>query len=132
MESLTNHYTLAHDQFYSPFFDSHPHILENYLINTIIRCQFPLGPEAMRSGTPPSMEREYLTLTAQFALMKGLLIGVAGYHREAFSVDHVVHTAQAASKHFEHHAEFLTDAYALLSACQMDNLQGAIILLRNN
>jgi lysine-N-methylase len=53
------------------------------------------------------MARECAQLTAQFALIKGLLIGVAGFHGEAFSAAHVVHAVQAASKHFEHHPEFL-------------------------
>lgn len=131
LQSLTAHYALAHDRFYQPFFDRHPHILENYLINTIFRCQFPFGREGMRPGASPSTAREYAKLIAQFALMKGLLIGVAGCHGEAFSTGHVVHTVQAASKHFEHHSEFLDEAYALLVESQMDGVRGAVILLRN-
>jgi len=131
MESLTAHYALAHDQFFAPFFNRHPHILENYLINTIFRCQFPFGREGMRPGASPSPTREYVMLTAQFALMKGLLIGVSGCHREAFSSEHVVHTVQAASKHFEHHSEFLNDAYTLLAESQMDGVRGSAILLRD-
>ncbi|HXM62189.1 MAG TPA: flagellin lysine-N-methylase [Terriglobales bacterium] len=130
MESLTAHYALAHDRFYAPFFDRHPHILENYLINTIVRCQFPLR-EGMRAGVRPSMAHEYARLTAQFALMKGLLIGVAGSHREAFSAEHVVHTVQAASRHFDHHPHFLAQAHALLVESQMDGARGLAVLLRN-
>ena len=130
LESLTAHYTEAHDQFYAPFFERHPYILENYLINTIVRCQFPLRG-GMQAGASPSMAREYALLTAQFALMKGLLIGVAGCHREAFSTEHVVHTVQAASRHFEHHPDFLNQAYALLVETQMDGARGLAILLRN-
>jgi hypothetical protein len=63
--------------------------------------------------------------------MKGLLIGVAGFHREHFSASHVVHTVQAASKHFEHHPEFLTMAHALLVEKRMDGQLGLAILLRN-
>jgi lysine-N-methylase len=77
------------------------------------------------------MAREHALLTAQFALMKGLLIGVAGCHREAFSTDHVVHTVQSASRHFEHHPDFLNQAYALLVESQMDGARGLAILLRN-
>jgi lysine-N-methylase len=130
MESLTAHYALAHDRFYAPFFDRHPHILENYLINTIVRCQFPLR-EGMRAGVRPSMAHEYALLTAQFALMKGLLIGVAGSHREAFSAEHVVHTVQAASRHFDHHPHFLAQAHALLVESQMDGARGLAVLLRD-
>jgi lysine-N-methylase len=130
LESLAANYALAHDRFYAPFFERHPHILENYLINTIVRCQFPLR-EGTQTGARPSMAHGYALLTAQFALMKGLLIGVAGAHREAFSTEHVVHTVQSASRHFEHHPHFLTQAHALLVESQMDGARGLAVLLRN-
>lgn len=134
LESLTAGYRTAHDRFYAPFFQEHPYILENYLVNTIFRCQFPFGRDWAKTGaTPstPSMTRESVLLTAQFALMKGLLIGVAGFHREQFSASHVVHAVQAASKHFEHHTDFLTEAHALLVEKGLDGQLGLAILLRN-
>ena len=134
LESLTARYSLAHDRFYEPFFRRQPYIVENYLINTIVRCQFPFGPDGMSpSAQPsqPSMTHEFALLAAQFALMKGLLIGVAGFHGEAFSAAHVVHTIQAASKHFEHHPEFLKMAHELLVESRMDGARGLAILLRN-
>jgi len=131
LESLTAQYAVAHDLSYAPFFERHPHILENYLINTVLRCHFPFGKSGSQPGIVSNLTREFALLTAQFALMKGLLIGVAGYHREAFSVAHVVHTVQAASKHFEHHPEFLNQAHTLLMENQMDGARGLAILLRN-
>jgi lysine-N-methylase len=130
-ESLTARYVDAHDRYFAPFFLRHPHILENYLINTIFRCRFPFGSEWARNGAVPSMSRESALLIAQFALMKGLLIGVSGFHREKFSADHVVHTIQAASKHFDHHLDFLKDAHALLIENHVDGSNGLVILLRN-
>jgi len=130
-EKLTAEYTTVHNRYYAPFFARQPHILENYLVNTILRCQFPFGPEGMKEGATHSMTREFVQLAAQFALMKGLLIGVAGFHRESFSAAHVVHTAQAAAKHFEHHPEFLNLAYQLLVESGMDGARGMAILLRN-
>jgi lysine-N-methylase len=131
LESLADHYAQAHDRYYAPFFDRHPHILENYLVNAILRGRFPFGPEEAQAGAPHSMVREYAQLTAQFALMKGFLIGVAGFHRQAFSAVHVVHTVQAVSKHFEHYPEFLNLAYELLVESRMDGARGLAILLRN-
>jgi lysine-N-methylase len=60
-----------------------------------------------------------------------LLIGVAGFHREQFAATHVIHTVQAAAKHFEHHPEFLSSAYILLVESGMDGARGMAILLRN-
>lgn len=131
METLTTGYRLAQERHFSRFVDLHPYILENYLINTIFRCQFPFGSEGMKEGATPSMTREFATLTAQFALMKGLLVGVAGFYGTAFSVEHVVHTVQSASKHFDHHPEFLRLAFELLVESKMDDARGLTILLRD-
>jgi lysine-N-methylase len=131
LESLSTHYAQAHDRYFEPFLRRHPQILENYLANTILRCRFPFGRESALAGAPLSMARECALLTAQFALMRGLLIGVAGFHGEAFSAAHAVHTVQAASKHFEHHPEFPRLAYELLVESRMDGARGLAILLRD-
>jgi len=132
LQSLAAQYSIAHDQYYAPFMASHPYIMENYLINTIIRCIFPFGREAAQPDSTSTMAYQFALLTAQFALMKGLMIGVAGFHREALTTDHVVHTFQTSSKHFEHHPEFLKQAHALLVETRMDGARGLAILLRNS
>ena len=131
LDSLCAHYAYAHDRHFAPFFDRHPYMLENYLINSIVRRRFPFGKGELGSSSEPQMLREFALLAAQFALMRGLLIGLAGFHGTAFSAAHVVHTVQAASKHFEHHPEFLTMAHALLVESRMDGARGLAILLRN-
>ena len=139
LATLTDRYEEAHKKYYLPFFSRYPHMLENYLVNTIIRCQFPFGREAMRrereTGSAqweaPTMTHEFVVLVAQCALMKGLLIGVAGFHRERFGPVHVVYTVQTASRHFEHHPEFLRMAYTLLVENHMDTTRGLTILIRN-
>lgn len=132
LESLSQQYARAHDQWFEPFFRHHPHILENYLVNTIVRCQFPFGREGVEAGATVERSREFTKLMAQFTLIRGLLIGVAGFHGAAFSTAHVVDTVQPAAKHFEHHPEFLKLAYELLLESQMDGARGMAILLRNS
>lgn len=131
LQSLTANFADAHHRSYEPFLKRHPAMLENYLINTIVRCRFPFGKDTAEAETRNSMAREFTVLSAQFALMNGLLTGVAGYHREAFSMAHVVRAMQSASKHFEHHPEFLNLAHTLLVESNMDGARGASILLRN-
>jgi lysine-N-methylase len=131
LESLTAHYSFAHDRHFAPFFARHPHILENFLVNAIVRRQFPFGREGMQAGATVDRTHEFALLAAQFVLMRGLLIGVAGFHAEAFSAGHVVDTVQAATKHFEHHPEFLKLAHALLVERGMDGARGLAILLRD-
>jgi lysine-N-methylase len=131
LETLAANYARAYDHCCAPFFDRHPHIMENFLINTIVRCQFPFGKEGMLTGRQTNKTREFALLAAQFTLMRGLLIGVAGFHGAAFNQEQVVHTVQAASKHFEHHPEFLSMAHALLVESGMDNARGLAIMLRS-
>src|SRR5208282_5161242 len=50
---------------------------------------------------------------------------------KSFSTAHIVHTVQAATKHFEHHPEFLSMAHTLLVESRMDGINGLAILLRN-
>jgi len=128
---LTAGYTRAYDHAFAPFIERHPHILENLLINAIVRTQFPFGKEGMAAGAQPNKAREFGMLAAQFALVRGLLIGVAGHHGSSFSTAHVVHTVQAAARHFEHHPEFLAMAHTLLVESNMDGARGWAILLRN-
>jgi lysine-N-methylase len=130
-QSLTAQYALACGGSYEPFMERHPAMMENYLINAIVRSQFPFGKDGMLAGTQPQMAREFALLGAQFALMRGLLIGVAGFHGPAFAAAHVVHTVQAASKHFEHHPEYLPRALALLTQSGMNGARGLAVLLRN-
>jgi lysine-N-methylase len=131
MESLIEHYAEAYRLWYEPFFRTHPYILENLLINTVFRTLFPFGSQVGRPAFALDMEREFALLTTQFALIKGLLIGVAGFHGQAFSAEHVVSTVQSASKHFEHHPSFLDEAHALLESSGLDKIRGMTMLLRN-
>ncbi len=131
MGDLIAAYAAAQENYYAPFFAAHPHILENYIANTIFRRQFPFGVKDGKLAQEPDTVREFALLATQFALIKGLLIGVAGCHKDNFSEAHVVHTIQSASKHFEHHPQFLEQAHALLVSTGRDNGQGLTMMVRN-
>lgn len=146
LATLTAAYNAAYRQWYEPFERQHPQVLENYLVNLIVLHRFPIGrgvhgapaepPPVASSGAgsstaPGSKGREVARLMAQFALTRGILIGVAGHHRERFSPEHVVHTVQAISRHFDHHPEFLSSAHALIAESRLDGIAGHSILLRN-
>jgi hypothetical protein len=55
LETLTAHYAEAYHRCYAPFFDRRPHIMENFLINTIVRCRFPFGKETTGAGKLPPL-----------------------------------------------------------------------------
>ncbi len=135
LENLSAEYGKAYERYFAPFFAEHPHILENYLINTMFRMLFPFvvedGAKLLDRRATPEPAREFAFLATDFALIKGLLIGVAGGHKEAFSTEHVVQTIQSASKHFEHNHEVVVKAHQILVEKKLDNAHGLTMLLRN-
>jgi len=131
LEGLMRGYRRAHGKYYEPFFEAHPQMLENLLVNAVYKGLFPFGPAMGTTGWKPAFEREFALLAAQFALFKGLLIGVAGFHRRKFAEEHVIQTVQSVSKHFEHHPSFLEEAYKLLVESGLDTPRGLTMLIRN-
>jgi lysine-N-methylase len=131
IEALTDRYASAYESCYAPFFLRHEHILENYLINMIFRGLFPFGEKLFEPTAIPEAGKAFSSLATQFALVKGLLIGAAGYYRQAFSAEHVVAVVQSAFKHFEHNPEFLLKSQQLLASKGLDNAHGLTMLLRN-
>ena len=131
IEGQRAQYAAAYERYFAPFVLKHPHILENYLLNMIFYRLFPLGAMLFDTADTPEPEREFAELAIQFALIKGLLIGVAGHYHEAFSTRHVIQAVQTAFKHFDHNREFLDQAYRLLTERDLNNARGLTMLLRN-
>jgi lysine-N-methylase len=131
LEGQNAAYASAYQRFYKPFFLQHPHMLENLLVNMIISRVFPFGPSLFQPEETFEPARQYALLATEFALIKGLLIGIAGCHQDAFSVEHVVQTVQVAVKRFVHHSFFVPRSLQLLAGRDMDNAHGLTMLLRN-
>jgi hypothetical protein len=124
-------YASAYECFYAPFFLKHPHMLENLLINMIISRVFPFGASLFEPETMLEPARQFALLATEFAPTKGLLIGIASFHGEGFSVEHVVQTVQVVVKHFEHNSGFVPWSLQLLTSKGLDNAAGLTMLLRN-
>jgi lysine-N-methylase len=132
-ESQIAGYQAAFSRYYEPFFQRHPHMLENYIVNEVFRETFPFG-KVLFAGDPdilPDITKSYAMMIIEFALIKGLLIGNAGYHKKNFTAKHVIQIVQAACKHFQHSPKFLTGAYELLAHRELIHPQGLAILVRN-
>ena len=130
-DDLIARYKSSYQNLYKPFFDRHPHMLENYLVNQIFGCLFPFGAKFTDPSAIPDCAQVFAALVIQFALLKGMLIGVAGFYAERFSAEHVVAAVQVLSRHFEHNPSFLADATALLDERKMNIAAGLTTLLRN-
>lgn len=131
IESKVANYTRAFVDVYEPFFACHPEILENYLAHEIAHVLFPFGQSLLNPTMEPRPAKAFALLAIQFAILKGLLIGSAAFHRENFSTAHVIQIAQTAYKHFEHDHDFLVEAQAALTARGLDNIPGLAALIRN-
>jgi lysine-N-methylase len=79
-----------------------------------------------------SATRSFLQLATQFALVKGVLIGLAGYHRENLSLAHCVAAVQIISRDFDHSQHFLNNSYELLRRSGHDTPSGFAALLRDS
>jgi len=113
-----------------PFFERHPHVLENYLLNYVYRTLFPFGREASAHHTPQSVFGEYLLMVMQFVLINGLLIGMAGRYREEFGEAHVVKLVQSFSKAVEHNPSYLKEINKFIEDRKLGTLEGLVILLK--
>jgi len=130
-QSQIERYIHAYQNYAAPFFQKYPHFLENFLINEVHRTLFPFDNNLFVLGTTPEPARAFARLATHFALMKGLLIGVAGFHKEEFTPEIAIEAVQSAYRHFEHNAEFLDLSHQLLVTRKMDNAHGLTMLLRN-
>ena len=128
--SDVQHYVEAEAGYCKPFFERHPHILENYLLNYIYRTLFPFGREASAHYTPQSIFGEYMLMLSQFALIKGLMIGMAGHYREEFGEDHVVKLVQSFSKAVEHNPNYLKEISRFMEERNLCNPEGMAALLK--
>jgi lysine-N-methylase len=124
-------YAAAYKDFYEPFFLKFPGALENLLLQMVFRSVFPFGTGIFANQKAIEPARQYALLATEFALIKGLLIGVAGSRKQTFCLDDVVRTVQLVVKHFEHHQHFVGACLEVLTSKGLDNAYGLTMLLRN-
>jgi len=121
----------AERDYYAPFFEAFPFILENYLINYIFKYLFPYGRSGSDSFIPQGIFTEYLQMTTQFAWMNGLLIGVAGRHKGEFNAEHVVKVVQSFSRAVEHDPNIQRSMHRYISSRDLHSLLGMAIMLKH-
>ena len=102
----------------------HEYILENYLVNYVFKNLFPLSGEKR-------IFDNYVMLIVHYAMIKLLLIGMAGYHKENFSVDHVLKLIQSFAKTIEHNNAYLKNVSDLLRANKFNTMPYMAILIKN-
>jgi lysine-N-methylase len=119
-----------HKNHADPYFNQHPHVLENYLLNYFYGTLLPFGRAASAHFTPASIFDEYLLMLAHYVWLRGLLIGVAGYYREAFGEIQLVETVQSFARAVERDPDHLKKVSEYLVARNLNNTQGMLTLLK--
>jgi lysine-N-methylase len=120
MDDIGVRYAEAYVQYYAPFMDRHDYLLEQYLVNYAYRTLFPFGnsdsnPRLRNEKVHTSIMARYMLLIAHYAISRTVLIGMAGFHRSAFDLEHAVKLIQSSSKTFEHSLRYSGAAIELLA-----------------
>jgi len=125
-------YIKADEEFSRPLLEQHPFIMENYLLNYVYRTLFPFGRQASAHHTVQSIMAEYMLMAAQYSMIHGLLIGVAGHYRENFGTEHVVKLVQSFSKAVEHNPAYLKEISKFVTARNLTTEEGIAMLLKSS
>lgn len=64
-------------------------------------------------------------------MIKMLLIGMAGFHKEDFNTDHVVKLIQSFAKTIEHNTVYLQKVFTLLKTNNLTTMAYMAILIKN-
>ena len=136
MDDIGRRYAAAHAQYYNPFLSGHAHMLEHYLVSYVHRTLFPLGPQESTRGLSvhhiaQSIRDQCLLMMAYYAVIQTLLIGMAGFHKEQFGVEHAIQVIQSFTKAFEHSPTFPERALKILAQKGVNSCAGLAILIRN-
>ncbi|MGE5404061.1 MAG: flagellin lysine-N-methylase [Candidatus Saccharibacteria bacterium] len=122
-ERMVNRYQAAYAEYYEPFLRTREYIFENYLVNTVFAYLFPFNYKESFFDT-------YVALVLRYALIKMLLIGMAGYHK-GLTEDLVIKLIQSFTKSIEHKKEYLQQMCQALHDDHHNTMEYMIIFIRN-
>jgi lysine-N-methylase len=135
LRELGAQYAEAYRQFYIPAMSRHESVLEHYLVNNAFKALFPFGSQSLNRALnlepPRAIMGQYILMASYFAILKAMLIGAAGYHGAAFSLDVIVRTVQICSKTFEHSVIYPKRILEILASKGITNSAGMAVLTQN-
>jgi lysine-N-methylase len=134
MEDLAARYQLASEEYFQPFVRRHEHLLENHLVNYIFRTLFPYRRKRPNQTyvvdtSRESMNNSFLLLTAHYAIVRTVLIGMAARHKADLSIDHAVKLVQSYSKAFMHSNSFETVVIESLNKAEYTTYRIAALMM---
>lgn len=125
IQELAMAYYDSYDTYFAPFLSKHEYVLENYLVNYVFKNLFPFSTQKN------SVYEEFVLLTVHYSMIKLHLIGMAGYHKEKFSLDHVIKLIYSFGRAIEHSPLFLYKLVEILKRKGQTSLAHMAILIKN-
>lgn len=124
LEVVTEHYQKAYKEHYEPFMHKHEYVMENYLVNYVFKNAFPLGKDK-------NAFEEFVMLVLHYGLIKMHLIGMTGYYKQEFSLDHVVKLIQSFARTVEHNPVYLNQIFDLLKENGYTSMAYMAVFIKN-
>jgi lysine-N-methylase len=125
LNQLAQCYRDSYETYFSPFISKHEYVLENYLVNYVFKNLFPF------STHNDKVYEDYVLMVIHYSMIKLHLIGMAGYHKEKFSSDHVVKLIYSFGKAVEHSPTYLYKLVEILKRKEETSLAHMAILIKN-
>ena len=122
LDILAENYCLAFENYYAPFAFKHEYIFENYLVNYVYNNLFPL--------CDGDIFDEYIKLVFHYALIKMLLIGIAGFH-QGLSLELSVKLIQSFAKTIEHDPQYINETKDWFKSKGLNSMSYLSILIKN-
>jgi lysine-N-methylase len=136
MDDIGRRYTAAYAQYYAPFMSQHEYMLEHYLVNYVHGRLFPFGPQETSQNLSVekvinTIGKQYMLMATNYATIKTVLIGIAGFSKTQFGTAHVIKVVQSCAKTFEHSVAFPARALEILSEHGMQSCVSIAMLIQN-
>lgn len=125
MNELAQQYRNVYHSYFSPFLAKHEYILENYMVNYVFKNLFPFTIDANR------VYDDYVLLILHFSMIKLHLIGMSGYHKDSFSIEHVIKAIYSFGRAVEHSPAYLYKLAEVLKQHDHSTLAHMAILIKN-
>lgn len=123
-EQLEKAYQGALVDYFQSFMQQYGYVMENYLVNYVLKNLFPLGKEKR-------VFDNYVVMILHYSLLKIHLLGMLRVHGPDLNVDHIIKLIQSFAKVVEHNPPYVKRIFQLMRDNQMNNLAYMAILLKN-
>lgn len=133
---MTGRYADAYKDYYAPFVDQNPYLMERYLVAYVYKNLFPLGRLELNRkcgihGIANSISIQYMLMTAYYAVIRTVLIGMAGFNKSTFGMEHVIKLIQCCTKEFQHCTSFPVRAIEILMRNGLRNGASMAVLVQD-